>query len=150
MKKISNKIPLIIEKHPETYNGYPFITLLQYHKNNLLTIIDNSDNQNINCYVLDMCVAEKIDESVIIDIANEWFHTSKDNYPISIEFSRQNMTSFTSRIFRTYNTEFITRVIGPVPTFPMSGVTRVKRRKRKHIPDGVEFQFIQYPYIDSL
>lgn len=149
MKKIPNNIPLIIEKHPDNYNGYPFITLIQFNKLNYLTIIDNSTHQHINCYVLDLCVAEKIDENIVILAANEWFHNSKDKFPVSIEFARQNITQHTSKIYRTYNTEFITRVIGPLPQFNMSGVTRVKRRKRKPIPEGVELSIVHYPYIDN-
>ena len=48
------------------------------------------------------------------------------------------LTHQTSKIYRALNIEFVSRVIGPVPTFPMSAIKSVKRRRRKLIPVGME------------
>lgn len=131
-------VPLIIEPHPKDYSGFPFITLIQYRKQPMLVIVDNADEEVIRAYVLDLCGPEQIDEEAVILTATEWYNTNRVNFPISIEFSRRGMTQFTSRIYRALNVEFVSRIIGPVPKYPMGTVKSIKRRRRKPIPAGVE------------
>jgi hypothetical protein len=137
MKKISKKYPLIVESHPDDYNGYEFITLIRYNDINHLTIVDNTDKKFINCYVLDLCKTVNLEEERIIDVTQEWYNTSKDAYPISIEFSKLGMTDDVSKILRSFSIDFVTRVIGPLPHFSMKGVTKVRKRKRKDVPEGI-------------
>lgn len=134
--------PLIIEPYPKEYKGYPFITLIVYRKQQMLTIVDNVDNDNIKAFVLDYCGAEDVNEERLILTTAEWYETDKNNYPISIEFSRRGMTGETSRIYRTFSIEFVSRVIGPVPKFSMESSKSIKRRRRKSVPQGVEVLII--------
>lgn len=127
-------IPLVIEPHPDDYNGYPFITLIQYRKQPLLAIVDNATSEYIHAFVLDVCGPEGVDEEDVIETAIEWYKEGSSTHPISIEFSRRGMTKDTSRIYRSLNVEFISRVIGPVPLYEMSEVKSIKRRRRKPIP----------------
>lgn len=148
-------VPLIIENHPDEYMGYPFITLIQYRRSHVLAIVDNSDDQVIKSYVLDLCGPERVDEQKIIAIAAIWYKSHRTEHPLSVEFSRKGITGEAGRIYRTFNIEFVTRVIGPLPRFEMLETIRVKRRKRKSVPQGVEvvkrtinithFPFIQLP-----
>lgn len=137
-KTRAGAVPLIVENHPDDYQGYPFITLIQYRKSHVLSIVDNSDDQSIKLYVLDLCGPEHVKEEKVIEIAAQWYETSRTLHPLSVEFSRRGVTSETGRIYRTFNTEFVTRVIGPLPRFEMNEIIRVKRRKRKPVPPGVE------------
>ena len=134
---VRGPIPLIVEKHPKEYTGYPFITLLQHKENHLLAIIDNYDGKTISAFVLDLCGPEGIPEEHVINIAKDWYERSS-KFPISFEFSRIGVSEVMSRILKTYNVDFIARVIGPLPQFPMNNVKSVKRRRRKPIPVGVE------------
>ena len=127
-------IPLVIEPHPQEYNGYPFVTLVQYRKAPMLVIVDNATADYIHAFVLDMCGPEGVDENQILEIATEWYHNDEKQHPISIEFSRLGVTHYTSRIYRSLSVEFISRVIGPAPVYNMSEVKSVKRRRRKAIP----------------
>jgi len=131
-------VPLIIESHPKDYTGFPFITLIQYRKQPMLAIIDNADEEIIRAFVLDLCGPEHVDEEMVIHAAADWYANNKGNYPLSIEFSRRGMTSITSKIYRALNIEFVSRVIGPVPKYPLTTVKSIKRRRRKPIPSGVE------------
>lgn len=130
--------PLIIEDHPESYSGYPFITLIQYRRNHVLAIVDNSDQHNIKSYVLDLCGPEQVDEQKIIEIAAIWYKNHRNDHPLSVEFSRRGITGEVGKIYRSFNIEFVTRVIGPLPKFEMTETVKIKRRKRKSIPRGVE------------
>lgn len=136
-----NPVPLIVEDHPSDYEGYPFITLIQYRDEHVLTLIDNAEQKTIKAYVLDLCGPEGVDEQRIVDVASEWYHNNSDRFPISFEFSRRQMTEEVSPIYRTFNIEFVTRVIGPLPRFEMSEVQSVKRRKRKSVPEGMEVTY---------
>lgn len=132
-----NPIPLIVEDHPDTYNGYPFITLIQYRKDHNLTVVDNVNDKIIKSYVLDLCGPSNINEEEIINIANEWWHTKKDRFPLSFEFSRLGLTNTVSLIYRTFNIEYVTRVIGPLPKYEMNETHSVRRRKKKKISDSL-------------
>lgn len=132
--------PLIIEAHPKDYSGFPFITLIQYRKHPMLTIVDNATDDLIRVFVLDLCGPEKVDEELIIRVAAEWYNNSRLSIPISVEFSRLGVIAGASKIYRTLNVEFVSRVIGPVPRYPMSAVKNVKRRRRKPISPAVEVE----------
>lgn len=133
-----NPIPLIVENHPPEYNGYPFITLLQYRDAQLLTIVDNITDKHVRAYVLDYCGPAGIQEELIISAAADWYANHKDEFPVSFAFSRLGISDDVSKIYRTLNIEFVTRVIGPLPRFEMNEVHSIKRRRRKSIPPGME------------
>jgi hypothetical protein len=137
--KRGNPHPLIIEPHPTDYNGYPFITLIQYRKEHSLTIVDNADDKAIKVYVLDMCGPAQVNEELLITVAHDWYETEEyTRYPVSIAFSRAGVAPEAMKIYRSFNIEFVTRVIGPLPSFEMKKVRSVKRRRRKPIPPGVQ------------
>lgn len=127
---------MIKELHPNNYNGYPFITLIQFHDQHIITIIDNVDKKTLKAYVLDLCEAEGVNESAVIQVASEWYSTAMD-YPVSIEFSKRGMTNDVSRIYRTYPIENIIRVIGPLKTFDMDHILKIRRRRRIAPPNVV-------------
>lgn len=131
-------VPLIVEPHPKDYGGFPFITLVQYRKAPMLVIVDNADEEVIRAYVLDLCGPEHVNEEAVITAATEWYANNRGNYPISIEFSRRGLTPMTSKVYRALNIEFVSRIIGPVPKYPMGTVKSIKRRRRKPISVNVE------------
>lgn len=126
---------LIIEPHPENYTGLPFITLLQFRKEHYLTIIDDSDDEEIKALVLDLCDPSEINKEMVLEIAIEWFKTSR-HVPLSIFFSMQGLSHIVEKIYRTFNTECTTRVIGPLPRYNMDQAPVVKRKKRKFPTDS--------------
>jgi hypothetical protein len=130
--------PLIIEPHPSDYVGLPFLTLIQYRKLPMLTIVDNITDDVIRAYVLDLCGPEEVDEESVITTASEWYYQSRNAFPLSIEFSRRGLTASVSKIYRSLNAEFVSRVIGPVPMFPMNIVKSVKRRRRRALSPSIE------------
>lgn len=144
MKKINQAFPLINEPHPVTYNGPPFLTLIRFNDKDYINIVDNVINNEIVTYVLDLCPKEfdykpELKEQALIEIAYDWYETSHAAYPISIEFSRRGVVAEASKIMRRFTVDYVTRVIGPLPTFEMGGPFKVKKRKRKPVPKGVEF-----------
>lgn len=132
--RISTIIPkLVIEDHPEDYTGLPFITLVQYNKLQLLTIVDNADDNHIKAYVLDLCGPEFVPIQTVIELAAYWFEHDREKYPLSVCFSKNDMAETTSKIFRSFNVEYVTRVIGPITKFNMKSTKSVRKRKRKPV-----------------
>ncbi len=137
--KRGNPHPLIVEPHPVDYQGYPFITLIQYRKEHSLTIVDNADDKVIKLYVLDMCGPSQVNEELLVTVAHDWYTSGEyERCPVSIAFSRAGVASEAMKIYRSFNLDFVTRVIGPLPKFEMKKGRSIKRRRRKPIPQGVE------------
>ncbi len=137
-KTKQKQLPLIIEPHPKDYTGFPFITLIQYRKAPLLTVVDNINDSSIQVYVLDWCGPEGVSEELVLSIVEDWHSNNKNNYPISIEFAKRGLIGSTSKIYRTFNLEFVSRIIGPISKFPMSKVRSISRRRKKTISDQIE------------
>lgn len=137
-KRKSNHVPLIVEPHPVDYNGYPFITLIQYRDNHELTVVDNANEKSISAFVLDRCGPEGLNEEYVISLIAEWYEGGTKHCPLSFEFSKLGISGTMSSILRTYNIDFVTRVIGPLPQFNMTENRSVRRRRRKQVPTGVE------------
>jgi hypothetical protein len=123
--------PLIEEPYPEGYSGLPFVTLILYRKQSMLVIVDNMDDSAMKVFNLELCEAEKIDQNMILNVALEWYGDGTPTKPISMEFSKRGMTSVVSRVYRTLNLEFVSRLVGPTWKFPMSDVKQIKRRRRR-------------------
>ncbi len=101
-------------------------------------IVDNVDEKNIDAYVLDLCGPENVNEEKLIEVVYPWWNDRRYDFPVSFEFSRLGITNQVSRIFRSFHIEYVTRVIGPLPLFEMDEATKIRRRKRKSIPPGME------------
>lgn len=133
-----NPLPLIVENHPKNYDGYPFITLIQYRDQHLLGIIDNTTDKMIKAYILDLCGPAQVNEEQVINVASMWYNESKERYPLSFEFSKMGLSDEVKAIYRSFAVGFVTRVIGPLPRFEMGEVKSVKRRRRKPISSNIE------------
>ena len=134
-KRLKTQVPLIVENHPADYDGYSFITLLQYRGQHILTIVDSADDSTIKAYVLDLCGPEHVSEELVIAIADQWHTSGEGKYPLSFEFSKLQISGEMSKIMRTFSTDFVTRVIGPLPSFPMQNTNKIKRRRKKDVGD---------------
>lgn len=136
--KKTNHVPLIIEPHPEDYDGYEFITLIKYRDKHMLTVVDNATNKSIDTYVLDLCNPEGLNEEVVVAIIAEWYEISSARYPVSIEFSKRGISNELSKIYRSFSVDFVTRVIGPLPRFNMTEVKSVRRRRKRTVAPGIK------------
>ena len=136
-KRSKHSMPLLIEDHAADYDGFPFVTLIQFRQEHLLTIVDNADDKLVKAYVLDGCGQARIDVQRILPVCEEWFKNSNEIYPLSIEFSKQGLSDIVAPIYHTFNVEYISRVIGPFPRFNLMDIQSTKRRRRKTISRGV-------------
>jgi len=125
------KLPFIKEGYPDNYTGYPFLSLVQTQDKQYITIINNHDNKELEAYVLDFCGPNRIKETSIVTLAEDWWYNGRNRYPISVEFSRIGICGTTSKIFRTFNIDNVRRVIGFIPHYPMTPTEKIHRRQIK-------------------
>lgn len=130
--------PLVAELHPRSYTGFPFITLIQYRKTPMLTIVDNIRKDSIGAFIIELCGPENVDEELLITTADLWYSNNKNLYPVSVEFSKRGLTPYFSKIFRTLNIDLVSRVIGPLPSYPIDSPKNIRRKRKKLIPSSVE------------
>jgi len=134
----NRKIAKIIrEDYPSTYKGYRFITLIQFNEEKYLSIVDRLTDKNISAYILDLCGPKGVSEEDVLNIAYEWSQSDRKNFPISYEFARLGLTSQVSLLYRSFNVDFVERVIGPLPELELNKAT-VKRKKRKTLPKNIQ------------
>ena len=128
-KKAPNRRPAY-EKHPKSYRGYPFITLIEFRDTHLLVIVDNISNKMLRAYVIDLCGCSKVDEEWLIKTANEWYKSNRA-VPLSIYISGKQLTPEFQSVYRDFPLLEITRIIGPVFDYDMDTIHFIKKRQRK-------------------
>lgn len=148
--KTNSDFPVTVENHPSDYSGYDFVTLIRYNDEVNLIIVDNVHKRHIDAYCLDLCLPKNVDEQMVIKVANYWYHTSVNNYPLSIEFSKRGLSSTVAPILISYPVDYITRIIGPVvPQYYVGNPTKVRKRKRKS-PKECGLEVVTHTYFKSL
>lgn len=135
------KIQLIPESYPENYNGYKFISLIKYNERSQITIIDNVISDNIHAFVLDECQALNLDETVLISYAEEWYSRESEKLPFSIFLSKNNIGMEYYNTIKCFPLDFVSRVLGPLFIFNMGNPMKVKRKRKKDIPDNIEIVY---------
>jgi len=134
----NRKIAKIIrEDYPSAYKGYRFITLIQFNEEKYLSIVDRLTDKNISAYILDLCGPKGVSEEDVLNIAYEWSQSERRNFPISYEFARLGLSSQVSLLYRSFNVDFVERIIGPLPELELNKAT-VKRKKRKTMPKNIQ------------
>lgn len=114
MTHTENRFPLVDET-TTIYSDYPFISMIKFSDFEVLGIINNYTKYNVSAYVLDFCDAEDVEVSQILKIGQNWYNSDQTS-PISLEFSKYPGIG-ASNIFKTYNINFVSRIVGPAPKY---------------------------------
>lgn len=121
--------PLYAEPHAAGYTGHQFLTLIQFRNNDVLAIVDTRTDSELRCYVLDMCSPTETDMMLLLQHAIEWHEDSPD-VPFSIYLTLHDCEDQFIKVLRSYNVEYITRVVGRVPDVLPNMIEPKKRRRR--------------------
>lgn len=105
---------------------YPFLTLLRQGTKEYICLVQNSDEQVITFYDIDM-LSNPEDRALLLDLAEIWWNESNRIVPIDI-FMRQHMSAF-RYILKTINQKDIEVVFGPVTSLNNLLTKRIKRRQ---------------------
>jgi hypothetical protein len=128
--------PLQIEFLQDRTNLFA-LSLIEYKRENFLVVIDNITPFEIGAYVLDYAAQSNVDIQQFMRIVNIWFYKSSNNYPISIEVAKLGLTGSLSNMYRSFDVNFVARVLGNPFKFDFSQPKKVKRRRVIPIQEGI-------------
>jgi hypothetical protein len=132
------KIELIPENYPENYNGYRFVSLVKYNEKPQITIIDNVIADYIQAFVLDECQPLNLDENTLLSYAEEWYMKDSNKIPFSIFLAKNNIGLEYYKIIKLFPLHYVSRVLGPLFSFNMGNPIKIKRKRKKDIPENIE------------
>jgi hypothetical protein len=139
------KIPkLDVEFASDDGNLY-FLSLLEYRRENYLTVIDNITSDEVSAYVLDFAQSEKIDVKALISVITLWFYKGSYEHPLSFEFSRLGLTPMTNRIYKTFELPHVTRIVGNDFRYDFETAPKIRRRRATSMPSGNEVYLKRTP-----
>lgn len=131
--------PLILEELQDKAN-YLYLTLLEHKKERYLAIIDNIRGTDISAYVIDYAEAEGVDVTWFLSVANIWYYKSSDKYPLSFEFAKLGVKDKVEPLLRTFNLDYVSRMIGKLFVYDIDAKPRIKRKRVSVIPSSVEIK----------
>lgn len=134
-----NAPPLVLEEIQDRAN-YLYLTLIEYKKEKYLTIIDNISGSDISAFVLDVAAAEDVDLAWFLSIANIWYYKSSEKYPLSFEFAKLGVKNSVTPILRTFNIDYVSRMIGKIFVYDIDSKPKIKRKRVNLIPSSVEIK----------
>lgn len=143
-----NAPPLILEELQDKAN-YLYLTLIEYKKERYLTIIDNIRGSDISAYVLDYVDAEDIDMAWLLSVANIWYYKSSEKYPLSFEFAKLGVKDKVEPILRTFNIDYVSRMIGKIFVYDIDAKPKIKRKRVNIIPSTVEIKLKKTTKVDN-
>lgn len=122
---------LVIEPHPSSYEGEPFLTLVKFLDSHHLCIINNMDKRILSAYVLDFCSPHGIDPFEVMAHARDWFE-SPDNYhmPFSFYLSKIGYEG-AHAIYHEFQLNHIARIVGPIAEYELREVSKIRKRTRR-------------------
>lgn len=136
-KKIPElKVELINER-----GNLLYLALLEYKRENYLCIIDNVSQSEIGAYVLDYAEQENIPVQEFLSLVTHWFYSKSDNHPLSVEIASQGLTQLIAPIHRTFDTTYVSRIVGHAFVYETMNKSKVRRRRVVPIPEGVAIKF---------
>lgn len=125
-----SSIPLIIENHPDNYQGLPFLTLIKYNNQDFLVVIDNITDGELRLYQIEECEQYGINLNEFLNNVIDWYESCQ-HLPLSVYLSGIDLTPRYSHIYKSFNIEFVSRAIGPIPKYKLKPISSTKKRKRK-------------------
>lgn len=140
MSKVPKRYPFFVEPHPDNYNGYHPLSIIEFDDVSFLPsgektdfgIIDNiflavnaKDWRRVR--YLSISEVERVNMDACLLILNQW----DENIPLSVFCDKIGISPIIRHAWRVVNTQHIVRIIGPVYYFDVGQNTTTKRRKVK-------------------
>jgi len=134
---MGKKIPTLeIEQISEKIN-HGVLSLVEYKTEEFLCVIDTMTPSVVGAYVLDYADQEHVDIAEFLTFVLRWYTDKRTEYPLSVEISKNGLTSKLSALYRTFDTNCISRVVGQAFGYQEEVKTEVKRRKAHPVPEGI-------------
>lgn len=118
--------------------NFIYLSLLEYKRETYLCIIDNVTPSEIGAYVLDYAEQEEIPVTQFLSIATKWFYGKSEKHPLSVEVAKWGLTEKLSKIYRTFDATYVSRIVGQSFAYDNMQKNKVKRRRVVPVQEGVE------------
>lgn len=116
-----------------------YLTVIEYKRENFLTVVDNITEDEVIAFVLDVAEQEGITLQQFLSIANRWYYSDSKNHPLSIEFAKHGLTPTVAPMIKSFDLNCVSRIIGYPFVYKLL-MKRVKRRRVVQIPDTIEIR----------
>jgi hypothetical protein len=125
-----------------------YLSLLEYKRENYLCIVDNITPSEIGAYVLDYADQENIPLQEFLSIVTRWFYGKSESRPLSVEIAQHGLTSQLAPLYRSFDTTYVTRIVGNAFSYDGMQKTKVRRRRVVAIPEGIAIKLKKPALVD--
>jgi hypothetical protein len=115
-----------------------YLSLIEYKRENYICVIDNIRQSEIDAYVLDYADQSNIDLKNFLQVVTLWFYAKSDTHPLSVEIAKHGLTEWAAPIYRTFDSTYVSRIVGHGFSFDAMTKSKVKRRRVVPLPEGIE------------
>lgn len=115
-----------------------YLSLIEYKREEYLCVVDNIRCSEIDAYVLDYADQERVDVKNFLQVTTRWFYAKSDIHPLSVELSRYGLTQWAAPIYRTFDSTYVSRIVGHGFSYDAMSKSKVRRRRVVPLPEGIE------------
>lgn len=126
-----------------------YLSLLEYKREVYLCVIDNVSDSEIGAFVLDYAEQENINISNFLSIVTRWFYNKSDDHPLSVELAKHGLTETLAPIYRTFDTTYVSRIIGNAFSYEHMKKTKVRRRRVVSLPENITIRLKRPTQVDD-
>lgn len=135
------KVPALKIELVNGRGNYLYLSLIEYKREIYLCVIDNISPSTITAFVLDYAEQENVKLNSFLSVVTKWFYSNSDKFPLSIEIARLGLTPHLSPLYKTFDTSYVSRIIGKGFSYESLEKSKVKRRRVINIPEGIPITF---------
>lgn len=115
-----------------------YMSLIEYKREEYICVIDNIKSSEIDAYVLDFADQHDIDVQNFLQVVTRWFYAKSDTHPLSVEIAKHGLTEWAAPIFRTFDSTYVSRIVGHGFAYDAMAKAKVRRRRVVPLPEGIE------------
>ena len=132
------RIPELKIELINSHENLLFLSLLEYKRETYLCIINDIKSAEIGAYVLDFAGQSGVDVVEFLAQATMWFYSKSEEFPLSVFLAQQGKTEWASGMYRTFDTTYVSRIVGKGFTYDKLEKSKVRRRRVVALPAGIE------------
>jgi hypothetical protein len=131
--------PLILEKISDETNLH-FLSFIEYKRREYVGIIDNITQHHVKAYIFENIRPNSIKLNDFMSTAIKWYYSESYKKPLSISISQQGLSNLTSPLYKQFDINGISRIVGQPFIFDHFTTQSVKKKKVLQIPEGIEIR----------
>jgi hypothetical protein len=131
--------PLIIEKIIDETNLY-FLSVIEFRRMEYLGVINDITATHIKAYTFENIRPNSIQSQDFLSLIIQWYYADSFRKPLSISLSQNGMTGLTAPLYKSFELNGVSRIIGNPFIFSQFTECSTKKRKVLPIPEGIEIR----------